>query len=372
MKYHKKVPAILILEDGTIFNGNSVGELTHDALGEICFNTGMTGYQEIFSDPSYFGQIMVTTNAHIGNYGTNKDESESNSAKISGLVCKNFTYQPSRANSDLSLEDYLKENKISAICDVDTRALVAHIRKNGAMNAIISSDVENVEKLQKDLSNHPNMKGLELASKVSTTSPYFVGDENSKYKISVLDLGCKFNILRRLAARNAYIQVFPYNTNFEELTAWNPDGILISNGPGDPDPLTNAIEVAKKCISNNVPTFGICLGHQIIALANEIPTFKMHTGHRGINHPVQNLKSGKSEITSQNHGFSVDKSVTENHDKVEITHIHLNDNSVAGLKIKNKPCFSVQYHPEAGPGPNDAVYLFDQFFEMIENEKVTA
>ncbi|WP_127846648.1 glutamine-hydrolyzing carbamoyl-phosphate synthase small subunit [Psychroflexus aestuariivivens] len=371
MKYHKKVPAILILEDGTVFNGNTVGELTHDSVGEICFNTGMTGYQEIFSDPSYFGQIMVTTNAHIGNYGTNKDESESNSAKISGLVCKNFTYQPSRVNSDLSLEEFLTVNKISAICDIDTRALVSHIRKNGAMNAIISSDVENIKKLQIDLSNHPNMKGLELASKVSTVEPYFVGNENAKYKISVLDLGCKFNILRRLANRDAYIQVFPFDTSFEELTAWNPDGILISNGPGDPDPLSNAIEVARKCITNNIPTFGICLGHQIIALAKGIPTFKMHTGHRGINHPVQNLKTGKSEITSQNHGFSVDKSAAENHEDIEITHIHLNDDSVAGLKIKNKPCFSVQYHPEAGPGPNDATYLFDQFFDMIGQEKLT-
>jgi len=370
MKYHNKIPAILILEDGTIFHGNSVGKLTHHALGEICFNTGMTGYQEIFSDPSYFGQIMVTTNAHIGNYGTNTDEAESNSAKISGLVCKNFTYQPSRANSDISLEQYLSENNISAICDVDTRALVSHIRKNGAMNAVISSKVDNIPSLQKDLDSHPSMEGLELASKVSTQSPYFVGDENATYKISVLDLGCKYNILRRLSVRDAYIQVFPYDTSFEELMSWQPDGILLSNGPGDPDPLVNAIDVARKCLDNNIPTFGICLGHQILALANGIPTFKMHTGHRGINHPVQNLETGKSEITSQNHGFSVDKSKAQEHNDIEITHIHLNDQSLAGMKMKNKACFSVQYHPEAGPGPNDATYLFDQFFDMINQTQV--
>lgn len=367
MKYHTRKKAIILLADGTIFHGKAVGNKEGTAFGEVCFNTGMTGYQEIFTDPSYFGQLMVTTNAHIGNYGTNKDEVESEGIKIAGLICRNFSYNYSRDIADASLEEFLNKNNLFAISDVDTRALVSYIRDNGAMNAVISTDVENIEGLKKQLAEVPDMNGLELASKVSTKEPYFFGNENATYKIAALDIGIKKNILRNLAERDCYIKVFPYNTTFEEMAAFQPDGYFLSNGPGDPQPLTNAISVAKEIIDRNLPLFGICLGHQVIALANGISTYKMHHGHRGINHPIMNLVTGKGEITSQNHGFAINREETENHPDIEITHVHLNDHTVAGIKMKNKNCFSVQYHPEASPGPHDASYLFDQFIENIQN-----
>ena len=367
MKYQEKKKAVVLLADGTAFYGNSVaGEGT--AFGEICFNTGMTGYQEVFTDPSYFGQIMVTANAHIGNYGINDADNESNGVKIAGLVCRNFSYEYSRPLAETSLEDFFKKNNLFAVCNIDTRALVAYIRDNGAMNAVISTDVDNLEELKQKLQEQPSMKGLELASRVSTKEPYFFGNENAKYRVAALDLGIKQNILHNLAQRDVYMKVFPYNTPFEELEAWQPDGYFLSNGPGDPEPLHEVIELAKKIIEKNYPLFGICLGHQIIALANGISTYKMHNGHRGINHPVKNLITGKSEITSQNHGFAVDRNQAETNPKIEITHIHLNDNTVMGIRLKDKKCFSVQYHPEAAPGPNDAKYLFDQFITLMENK----
>ncbi len=366
MKYQTKKKALILLADGTIFHGKSVGDKEGTAFGEVCFNTGMTGYQEIFTDPSYFGQLMVTTNAHIGNYGTNSDENESDSVKISGLICKNFSYEYSRDNADSSLPTFLDDNKLFAISDVDTRALVSYIRDNGAMNAVISTDVDNIAGLKEQLSKVPSMNGLELASKVSTKEPYFYGDENATFKISALDIGIKKNILRNLAKRGAYIKVFPYNTSFNELKEWNPDGYFISNGPGDPEPLNEAIATAKEIIASNKPLFGICLGHQVIALANGISTYKMHNGHRGINHPVKNFLTGKGEITSQNHGFAINREEAEANADIEITHEHLNDQTVAGIRMKDKNVFSVQYHPEAGPGPNDATYLFDQFFDLIK------
>ena len=366
MQYIKKDKALILLADGTIFYGKSVGK-KGSAFGEVCFNTGTTGYQEIFTDPSYFGQLMVTTNAHIGNYGTLKDEIESDSIKISGLICKNFSFNYSRPSADSSLKDFFEKNNVLAISDVDTRALVSYIRDNGAMNAVISTDVENIEGLKQQLANVPDMKGLELASKVSTKEPYFFGNANSTYKIAALDIGIKTNILRNLAKRDAYIKVFPYNATFEDMSSWNPDGYFLSNGPGDPEPLVEAQSVAKEIIKRNLPLFGICLGHQIIALANGISTYKMHHGHRGINHPVKNLLTGKGEITSQNHGFAINREETENHPDIEITHVHLNDHTVAGIRMKNKNCFSVQYHPEASPGPHDSSYLFDQFIENIKN-----
>jgi carbamoyl-phosphate synthase small subunit len=326
----------------------------------------MTGYQEIFTDPSYFGQLMVTTNAHIGNYGTKADEVESDSVKIAGLICRNFSYQYSRPMADASLEEFLDNSDLFAISDVDTRALVGYIRDNGAMNAVISTDVENIEHLKEKLKEVPGMEGLELASKVSAKETYFYGDENATYKIAALDIGIKNNILRNLAKRNAYIKVFPYNTSFEELSAWSPDAYFISNGPGDPEPLIDAIAAAKAIIETNKPLFGICLGHQVIALANGVSTYKMHNGHRGINHPVLNLGTGKGEITSQNHGFAINRAETEANELLEITHVHLNDHTVAGIKMKGKDVISVQYHPEASPGPNDADYLFDVFFKLIE------
>ena len=366
MQYLKKDKALILLADGTIFYGKSIGK-KGSAFGEVCFNTGTTGYQEIFTDPSYFGQLMVTTNAHIGNYGTLSDEVESNSIKIAGLICKNFSFNYSRPAADSSLQDFFEKQNVMAISDVDTRALVSYIRDNGAMNAVISTEVDNIEGLKGQLAKVPDMKGLELASKVSTKEPYYFGDENSNYKIAALDIGIKTNILRNLANRDAYIKVFPYNTTFEEMSSWNPDGYFLSNGPGDPEPLIEAQTLAKEIINRNLPLFGICLGHQIIALANGISTYKMHHGHRGINHPVKNLLTGKGEITSQNHGFAINREETEKHPDIEITHVHLNDQTVAGIRIKNKNCFSVQYHPEASPGPHDSSYLFDQFIENIKN-----
>ena len=358
--------AFILLEDGTTFYGKALG-VKGSAFGELCFNTGMTGYQEIFTDPSYYGQLMVTTNAHIGNYGVNDDDIESNSPKIAGLICKNFNQQYSRPAASGSLQNFFTDHSIVAISDVDTRALVSHIRDNGAMNAVISTDLNNVGKLKTDLSNFPSMEGLELASKVSTKKPYFFGNPESKIKIAALDLGIKLNILRNLSKRGVYIKVFPYNSSFKDLSDWKPHGYFISNGPGDPEPLSSAIQVAKDVLKANKPLFGICLGHQIIALANGISTYKMHNGHRGINHPVINLITGKGEITSQNHGFAISKDETESNSDVEITHLHLNDDTIAGISIKNKKCFSVQYHPEASPGPHDSSYLFDQFIELIKS-----
>ena len=364
MKYQSKQAAILLLNDGTIFYGKSIG-IKGTTFGEVCFNTGMTGYQEIFTDPSYFGQIMVATNAHVGNYGVNDAEVEANSIMISGLVCKNFSDFNSRVDSSGSLLDYFQKHNLICISDVDTRALVSYIRDHGAQNAVICTDETSVEELKLQLSKVPNMKGLELASKVSTVAPYFYGKSDAKYKIAALDLGVKKNILRNLAQRDCYVKVFPFDASFDEMKNFEPDGYFLSNGPGDPDPLTSAIAVAKKIIDFNLPLFGICLGHQVIALANGVSTYKMFNGHRGINHPVKNILSGKGEITSQNHGFAVDKDELINHPELEITHVHINDGTVAGMRMKNKNCFSVQYHPEASPGPHDSSYLFDQFIENL-------
>ncbi len=355
-----------MLKDGTIFHGKSIG-IEGVTFGEVAFNTGTTGYQEIFTDPSYFGQIMVTTNAHIGNYGVNNTEVESDSVKISGLVCKNFSFNFSRVDATESLFDYLKKQNLIVISDVDTRALVSYIRDNGAMNAVICTNGTPIEVLKEKLAQVPDMNGLELASKVSTTEPYFFGDESATYKISALDLGIKTNILRNLAKRDCYIKVFPYNATFEQLKSFNPDGYFLSNGPGDPEPLDGAQEVARQILNENKPLFGICLGHQIIGLANGISTYKMFNGHRGINHPVKNIITGKGEITSQNHGFAIVREELDKHPDFELTHEHLNDGTVAGMRMKSKNCFSVQYHPEASPGPHDSSYLFDQFIENIKS-----
>ena len=368
MQYSNRKSAIIILEDGTTFFGKSIG-IDGTAFGEVCFNTGMTGYQEIFTDPSYYGQLMVTTNAYIGNYGVRDEEVESDSVKIAGLICRNFTYNYSRHGETKSLFDFLKANNIVAISDVDTRALVSYIRDNGAMNAAISTKVDEIDMLKMELSKIPSMDGLELASRVSTKEIYHFGNKSAKYKISALDLGIKKNILRNLEKRDCYIKVFPYNSTFEEMNDWAPHAFFISNGPGDPKPLINAQNIAKEVIKKNIPLFGICLGHQIIALANGISTYKMHNGHRGINHPVKNLITGKGEITSQNHGFAINREQTEAHKDIQITHVHLNDDTVAGISMKNKNCFSVQYHPEASPGPHDASYLFDQFINNISKNK---
>jgi carbamoyl-phosphate synthase small subunit len=368
MKYTTRPQALLLLADGTIFYGKSIG-ISGTTFGEVCFNTGMTGYQEVFTDPSYFGQIMVTTNAHIGNYGVNSNETESDTIMISGLVCKNFSFTHSRPDSEGDLLNYFEKQNLVAISDLDTRALVSYIRDNGAQNAVICSDGTPIDELKRQLAQVPDMKGLELASKVSTQEPYFFGDEKATYKIAALDLGIKRNILRNLAKRDCYIKVFPYNASFTDLASFEPDGYFLSNGPGDPDPLTQVQDTARQMIASNKPVFGICLGHQILALANGIATYKMFNGHRGINHPVMNVMTGKGEITSQNHGFAVNREQLEQHPELEITHYHLNDQTVAGMQMKSKNCFSVQYHPEASPGPHDSSYLFDSFVEKIQVAK---
>ena len=367
-EYSSRNKALILLQDGTIFFGKSLG-VKGNAYGELCFNTGMTGYQEIFTDPSYFGQLIVTTNAHIGNYGVNAEEVESDSPKISWLICKNFNNLFSRPAADDSLQNFFVKYDVVAISDVDTRALVSYIRDNGAMNAVISTDVNSIDELKQNLQTVPPMVGMELASKVSTKESYFYGHPNSKIKIAALDLGVKKNILRNLSKRDTYIKVFPYNSSFKEMSEWNPDGYFISNGPGDPEPLKDAIKLAKNILKTKSPLFGICLGHQVIALANGISTYKMHNGHRGINHPIINLSTGKGEVTSQNHGFAINREETELNDNVEITHVHLNDNTIAGIKIKDNNCFSVQYHPEASPGPHDSSYLFDEFVKLIKSNK---
>ncbi len=365
MKHNTRTPALLLLADGTIFHGKSIG-ISGTTVGEVCFNTGMTGYQEIFTDPSYFGQIMVATNAHIGNYGVNNVDIEADRVMISGLVCKNFSFNFSRDNAS-SLYDYFEKHNLVCISDVDTRALVSYIREHGAQNAVISTDGKSIGELKTMLAGVPDMKGLELASKVSTKEPYYIGEPSATYKVAALDLGIKKNILRNLAKRDCYIKVFPYDTNYETMKAFNPDGYFLSNGPGDPEPLILAQEVAKEILKHNDPVFGICLGHQVLALANGIPTYKMFNGHRGINHPVENVLTGKGEITSQNHGFAVRKEDLEQNPDFEITHLHINDQTVAGMRMKSKNCFSVQYHPEASPGPHDASYLFDQFIANIRS-----
>jgi len=361
--------AVLLLEDGTYFEGKQAGA-AGVATGEICFNTGMTGYQEVFTDPSYYGQVMVTTNAHIGNYGAKLSEQESETIQIAGLVSKNFTDQYSRQMADADLDAYFKERGILVIYDVDTRALVKHIRSKGAMNCIISSEEFDQNNLKKQLQDTPSMDGLELASTVSTKEVYEYGDPQSDIKIAVLDFGTKRNILDCMKTRGAYMKVFPAKTPFSELSAFSPDGYFLSNGPGDPASMDYAVNTTKKILETGKPVFGICLGHQILALSNDIPTYKMHHGHRGINHPVINLNSGKCEITSQNHGFGVSPdAIAQAADRIEVTHKNLNDATIEGIRVKGKPAFSVQYHPEASPGPHDSRYLFDQFIELIKQNK---
>jgi carbamoyl-phosphate synthase small subunit len=366
MKYQDRPKAIILLEDGTIFWGKAVGK-PGTATGEICFNTGMTGYQEIFTDPSYFGQIMVATNAHIGNYGVHVDEIESDTIKIAGLVVKNFSFDHSRPDAESNLLEYLERDGLMAISDVDTRALVRHIRDRGAMNAIISSENLDPESLKLELAKVPSMAGLELSSKVSCTDSYEYG-AGGELKIAALDVGIKKNILRNLAERGAHIRVFPMNTPYTEMAAWNPDGYFLSNGPGDPAAMPQVVKEVQKVLDSGKPVFGICLGHQLIAQALGLRTYKMHNGHRGINHPVKNLLTGRGEITSQNHGFVVNMDDLNKHPEVELTHVHLNDNTVAGMRLKSKPCFSVQYHPESSPGPHDSRYLFDEFIDMLKKQ----
>ena len=361
--------AKLLLADGSRFIGKAVGAIG-TTTGELCFNTGMTGYQEIYTDPSYFGQILINTNVHVGNYGACKEDTESDSIKIAGMVCRDFNARQFRPQADQTLQEFFEDEKLVGISGIDTRALVRHIREKGAMNAIISSDDKTDDELQEILSKTPSMHGLELASKVTTKTPYSEGDDTAKHKIAALDFGIKKNIVRCLVERGCQVKIFPAQTSFSDMEAWQPDGYFLSNGPGDPSAMPYAVKTVKQILKAEKPLFGICLGHRLLALAVDIPTYKLHHGHRGINHPVKNIITGKSEITSQNHGFGVKPEAFEQHkDHVEITHVNLNDQTIEGLRVKGKPAFSVQYHPEASPGPHDSRYLFDQFVELVSSKQ---
>ena len=358
-------PALLILQDGSVYYGQAFGK-TGTTSGEICFNTGMTGYQEVFTDPSYYGQVLIMNSVHIGNYGVKDADVESDSVKIRGLIGRNLEEQFSRIQAKGSLNDYLKANQIVCIEGVDTRALVTHVRQKGAMNCIISSEILDVNELKKQLLSVPDMDGLELASAVSTENTYEAGDPTSGVRIAVLDYGVKKNIVQCMIDRGAYVKVFPAKTALSILKEFKPSGYFLSNGPGDPAAMDYAVETVRDILKEEKPLFGICLGHQLLALAKGIPTFKMHHGHRGLNHPVKNLITGKCEITTQNHGFGVDPVSVRKNPDVEVTHINLNDDSIEGIRLRNRPVFSVQYHPEATPGPHDSRYLFDEFIDLIK------
>jgi carbamoyl-phosphate synthase small subunit len=357
--------AVLLLEDGSVHYGKAFGK-RGTTSGEICFNTGMTGYQEVFTDPSYYGQVLIMNSVHIGNYGVKDSDVESSGVKIRGLIGRNLEEQFSRIQAKGSLDEYMRANHIVCIEEVDTRALVAHVRVKGAMNCVISSEISDIEALKAVLAKTPSMDGLELASVVSTDKEYELGDPTSPVRVAVLDYGVKQHILQCMVERGAYVKVFPAKTSLPRLREFQPSGYFLSNGPGDPAPMDYAIPMVKEILKEKKPLFGICLGHQLLALANDIPTFKMHHGHRGLNHPVKNLITGRCEITTQNHGFGVDPKAVRSAKNIEITHVNLNDESIEGIRLKDRPAFSVQYHPEATPGPHDSRYLFDEFIALIK------
>ena len=357
---NKSNSAILLLADGRIFEGKSFG-YQGETTGEVCFNTGMTGYQEILTDPSYCKQIVTMTSPHIGNYGINEEDIESENIQVAGFVIKEETMTPSNWRSTQSLGEYLKKNKIVGIKEIDTRSLTRHIRDKGAMNGIISSNNLDIQSLDKKLKKFPDMNGLDLAKDVTTQKKY-KWPGKGQYKVAVIDFGIKKNILRLLSDAGCELTVFPASIKAEDILSFEPDGVFLSNGPGDPLAVTYGIETVKKLLGK-VPLFGICLGHQILALALGASTFKLKFGHRGINHPVRNNEKNTVEITSQNHGFAVDlDSLPPN---VISTHINLNDNTSGGIRCTDIPAFSVQYHPESSPGPHDSRYLFNQFIEMM-------
>ena len=353
--------AILLLNDGKKFEGKKLGHLG-ETIGEVCFNTGMTGYQEILTDPSYCSQIVTMTSPHIGNYGINKEDVESNKIQVSGFVIKEESIVPSNWRSTSSLDEYLKKNKIVGIQDIDTRSLTRHIRDQGAMNGIISSVDNDLVNLSNKLKKAPSMNGLDLAKTVSTKKVY-KWSQTGQFKVAAIDYGIKHNILNILKDNNCEVTVFPAQTSAKEILDFNPDGIFLSNGPGDPSAVTYGIEMVKSLLGSK-PIFGICLGHQILSLALGAKTFKLKFGHRGINHPVKNLETKVVEITSQNHGFAVDiNSLPEN---VVATHINLNDNTNEGIECKEFKAFSVQHHPESSPGPHDSRYLFEKFIKLMK------
>jgi carbamoyl-phosphate synthase small subunit len=376
--FPQKCNAILLLTNGQFFFGQGIGNEGH-TIGEICFNTGITGYQETLTDPSYSGQIINFTFPHIGNIGTNSDDIECSKVWAKGLIIHNKITNPANYRSHTHFNEWLINNNITGISGIDTRQITRIIRKNSAQNVLIyyKKDEQNVDigKLLEILKSAPNMDGLELAKDVATKEEYkweqpLWNDQNKspKYKIVAIDYGIKCNILRSLVSYGCEVVTLPADASFADVIKHKPDGVFLSNGPGDPaETFKYTGEMIKQVIANNIPMFCICLGHQLLALAVGGKTYKMHQGHRGANHPVKNLLTGKIEITSQNHGFAVDKDSLN--DDVEITHISLFDNSIEGIRIKNKPVFSVQYHPESSPGPHDSRYLFAEFIQLMSQHK---
>ena len=360
--------AILFLEDGLFFTGKSLGS-NGETFGEVCFNTGMTGYQEILTDPSYSNQMIVMSSPHIGNYGTNNNDTESEKVYATGFIIKSESLQPSNWRSEESLSSFLKKHSIVGIQDIDTRALTIHIRKNGAMRGIISTEDFDLDSLASKIENIPKMEGQDLAIKVARNKKVILSNtDNPVYKIAAIDFGMKSNIYDIMLDHKAEVEIFPANVSYDEILLSNPDGIFLSNGPGDPAAVTYGIETVKNLLGKK-PIFGICLGHQILALALGANTFKMKFGHRGINQPVKNLITNKVEITSQNHGFAVDENTLPSN--VIVTHKHLNDDTVAGISCNDISAYSVQYHPEASPGPHDSRYVFKEFFNMMKSNAKT-
>jgi len=358
--------ALLLLADGRLFKGMSFGH-QGETVGEVCFNTGMTGYQEILTDPSYCRQIVTMTSPHIGNYGINPRDMESQKIQVAGFIIKEGTEVPSNWRSKESIGEFLKREKIVGIQNIDTRALTRHIRDNGAMNGIISTEEKDISILKDKLDVVPDMTGLDLAKEVTCKSPYRWSDnKRGKFEVVAIDFGIKHNILRLFEEQDCNITIFPANVSSIEIMESNPDGIFLSNGPGDPSAVSYGIETVRSILGKK-PIFGICLGHQILALALGASTFKLKFGHRGINHPVKKISTGSIEITSQNHGFAVDLDSLPGN--VSSTHINLNDNTSAGIECEDLSAFSVQYHPEASPGPHDSRYLFMKFIKLMEDAK---
>ncbi|MCP2730524.1 glutamine-hydrolyzing carbamoyl-phosphate synthase small subunit [Limnofasciculus baicalensis] len=368
-------PALLVLADGTSYHGWSFGA-SGTAIGEVVFNTAITGYQEVATDPSYCGQLVTFTYPELGNTGINPEDDESAHPQIRGAIARNIAWQPSNWRSTLSLPDYFKKHKIPGIYGIDTRALTRKLRSSGAMNGGISTEILDPAELLKQVQAAPSMAGLNLVKEVTTKEAYEwsdptqsnwefgpVGSAENGERLTVvaIDFGIKHNILRRLASYGCRVIVVPANTSPEEILKYNPDGIFLSNGPGDPAAVTEGIETTKALLGEKKPIFGICMGHQILGLSMGAKTFKLKFGHRGLNHPA-GLKQ-QVEITSQNHGFAIDPDSLGS--EMEITHLNLNDRTVAGLRHKSLPFFSVQYHPEASPGPHDADYLFQQFVQLM-------
>ncbi|NQU17959.1 MAG: glutamine-hydrolyzing carbamoyl-phosphate synthase small subunit [Candidatus Saganbacteria bacterium] len=357
--------ALLVLEDGTVFDGTSFGA-TGESFGEVVFNTSMTGYQEILTDPSYKGQIVTMTCPLIGNYGINEEDFESEKPHLSGFIVRENSRIASNHRSNMSLDEFLKKHNIIGIEGIDTRKLTLHIRSAGAMKGIISTEDLNPENLVRKAKSSKGLVGVDLVKEVSCQKIY-KWNKKGKHKVVLLDCGAKYNIMRDLAKRDCQVTVVPAKTSAKKILSLKPDGVMLSNGPGDPAAVTYVIETVKELIGK-VPVFGICLGHQMLGLALGGKTYKLKFGHRGANHPVMDLKTRKIEITSQNHGFCVDmKSL--NPKKVTLTHVNLNDQTLEGLRHKKYPVFSVQYHPEASAGPHDSKYLFEKFIGDMKNAK---